>query len=97
MRQQPHCGRHAQRHGVHLGKESDACCALMAMRPVGFRVLTPLGRLCQGFGGYGRLGHAEQKDEMRPRALKNIGNRPGTGCVRVATHGQSHACFDGTA
>jgi len=50
-----------------------------------------------GFGGYGRLGHAEQKDEMRPRALKNIGNRPGTGCVRVATHGQSHACFDGTA
>lgn len=25
-----------------------------------------------GFGGYGRLGHAEQKDEMVPRLIKTF-------------------------
>jgi len=36
-----------------------------------------------GFGGYGRLGHADNKDEMVPRLLKFF-EGPGKGCVMVA-------------
>ncbi|XP_060068574.1 protein RCC2 homolog [Ylistrum balloti] len=35
-----------------------------------------------GFGGYGRLGHAEPKDEMVPRLLKFF-DGPNRGCVQV--------------
>ena len=35
-----------------------------------------------GFGGYGRLGHTEQKDEYRPR-LVQLFSRPGRGAVQV--------------
>ena len=35
-----------------------------------------------GFGGYGRLGHAEQKDEWRPRLVSQF-DRKGRGAVKV--------------
>ncbi|KAM9370368.1 protein RCC2 [Phaethornis superciliosus] len=35
-----------------------------------------------GFGGYGRLGHAEQKDEMVPRLVK-LFDFPGRGAVQI--------------
>ena len=35
-----------------------------------------------GFGGYGRLGHSEQKDEHTPR-LVDIFDRPGRGALQV--------------
>lgn len=35
-----------------------------------------------GFGGYGRLGHSEQKDEMVPRLVK-LFDFPGRGAVRI--------------
>ena len=35
-----------------------------------------------GFGGYGRLGHSEQKDEHTPR-LVEIFARPGRGALQV--------------
>ena len=35
-----------------------------------------------GFGGYGRLGHAEQKDEMVPRLIK-IFDIPGRGAAQI--------------
>lgn len=35
-----------------------------------------------GFGGYGRLGHAEQKDEMVPRLVK-LFDFPGRGASQV--------------
>lgn len=35
-----------------------------------------------GFGGYGRLGHAEQKDEMVPRLVK-LFDFPGRGASQI--------------
>lgn len=35
-----------------------------------------------GFGGYGRLGHAEQKDEMVPRLVK-LFDFPGRGAAQI--------------
>lgn len=35
-----------------------------------------------GFGGYGRLGHAEQKDEMVPRLVK-LFDFPGRGATQI--------------
>jgi len=35
-----------------------------------------------GFGGYGRLGHSEQKDEHRPRLVQHF-DRPGRGAVQI--------------
>ena len=35
-----------------------------------------------GFGGYGRLGHSEQKDEMVPRMLKFF-DGPNRGAVMI--------------
>ncbi|MBZ3884164.1 Protein RCC2 [Sciurus carolinensis] len=35
-----------------------------------------------GFGGYGRLGHAEQKDEMAPRLVK-LCDFPGGGAFQI--------------
>lgn len=35
-----------------------------------------------GFGGYGRLGHAEQKDEMVPRLVK-LFDFPGRGAGQI--------------
>ncbi|XP_029434439.1 protein RCC2 isoform X1 [Rhinatrema bivittatum] len=37
-----------------------------------------------GFGGYGRLGHTEQKDEMVPRLVK-LFDFPGRGAVQIYT------------
>lgn len=37
-----------------------------------------------GFGGYGRLGHAEQKDEMVPRLIK-LFDFPGRGASQIYT------------
>lgn len=37
-----------------------------------------------GFGGYGRLGHAEQKDEMVPRLVK-LFDFPGRGASQICT------------
>lgn len=54
-----------------------------------------------GFGGYGRLGHAEQKDEMVPRLIK-LFDFPGRGAGQIYTgyqcsfavseNGQSTSC-----
>jgi len=35
-----------------------------------------------GFGGYGRLGHSEQKDEHTPRMVQ-LFDRPGRGAIQV--------------
>lgn len=35
-----------------------------------------------GFGGYGRLGHSEQKDEYRPRLVQSF-DRPGRGAMQI--------------
>lgn len=35
-----------------------------------------------GFGGYGRLGHSEQKDEYRPRLVQTF-DRPGRGAMQI--------------
>ncbi|KAK6472391.1 protein RCC2-like protein [Huso huso] len=43
-----------------------------------------------GFGGYGRLGHAEQKDEMVPRLVK-LFDFPGRGATQV--HGGYQCSF----
>lgn len=37
-----------------------------------------------GFGGYGRLGHSEQKDEMVPRLVK-LFDFPGRGASQICT------------
>lgn len=37
-----------------------------------------------GFGGYGRLGHTEQKDEMVPRLIK-LFDFPGRGAGQIYT------------
>lgn len=37
-----------------------------------------------GFGGYGRLGHTEQKDEMVPRLVK-LFDFPGRGASQIYT------------
>lgn len=37
-----------------------------------------------GFGGYGRLGHTEQKDEMVPRLVK-LFDFPGRGASQICT------------
>lgn len=37
-----------------------------------------------GFGGYGRLGHAEQKDEMVPRLVK-LFDFPGRGASQICS------------
>ncbi len=37
-----------------------------------------------GFGGYGRLGHAEPKDEWVPRLLKGF-DGPNRGCTMIAS------------
>lgn len=37
-----------------------------------------------GFGGYGRLGHTEQKDEMVPRLVK-LFDFPGRGATHIYT------------
>lgn len=37
-----------------------------------------------GFGGYGRLGHTEQKDEMVPRLVK-LFDFPGRGATQIYT------------
>lgn len=37
-----------------------------------------------GFGGYGRLGHTEQKDEMVPRLIK-LFDFPGRGASQIYT------------
>lgn len=39
-----------------------------------------------GFGGYGRLGHAEQKDEMVPRLIKSF-DGPNRGVKKVFAGG----------
>jgi len=36
-----------------------------------------------GFGGYGRLGHADNKDEMVPRFIKSF-EGPNKGATRIA-------------